>query len=559
MAHQLTRLHSRLGGPPYPAPCSMLPRQACFDLRQRLDGKAVVVSGRALRHLTPIRAPISSATAGETATADAGSPAESYVVINLYHLVDVPNPEEVALQHKAYVKEHGLDVRGRIYYSHQGVNAQYGGPRDHALRCLAWLQAQPLWQGLRYSVWPSPGGHAFPRLRLQYKPNLISLAGGLQGLPVTQPEARATPLKPTQWKQMIAEAQVKLRGSWSPGVFEVVVVVVVAVVVVAVWQCSLALTPGRWWWAQEKKVVVLDVRNDYEWDAGHFVGAGRPDEEVFAETPVGSSEQDVPSPLRGMDPDTPVMMYCTGGIRCDIYSTFLKSRGFRNLFTLEGGVQHYLREEGGEHWQGSLYVFDARMAISPQGAKAVDGSGSLEAAALAGHPLPAAVPCQASASMRVCGCGEAQLPHVNCANVDCNELFIACRACKERFKGCCCEECISAPRLLRPALLQGGHYGAWGNYASEESYRHVNMTSRQREGRVQRRERRKEAMRAKRAAQLEQRQALKALMRDAMEQAEQAREQESVDTSRDAIRARLAQLLQKRASSTPAHSAQPNN
>ncbi|GFH14078.1 rhodanese domain-containing protein [Haematococcus lacustris] len=124
--------------------------------------------------------------------------------------------------------------------------------------------AQPLWQGLRYSVWPSPGGHAFPRLRLQYKPNLISLAGGLQGLPVTQPEARATPLKPTQWKQMIAEAQ-------------------------------------------EKKVVVLDVRNDYEWDAGHFVGAGRPDEEVFAETPVGSSEQDVPSPLRGMDPDTPVM------------------------------------------------------------------------------------------------------------------------------------------------------------------------------------------------------------------------------------------------------------
>ncbi|KAJ9508204.1 hypothetical protein QJQ45_021529, partial [Haematococcus lacustris] len=494
----------------------------------RLDGKAVVVSGRALRHLTPVRAPelvstSCSATPGETATADAGSPAESYCVINLYHLVDVPNPEEVALQHKAYVKEHGLDVRGRIYYSHQGVNAQYGGPRDHALCCLAWLQAQPLWQGLRYSVWPSPGGHAFPRLRLQYKPNLISLAGGLQGLPVTQPEARATPLKPTQWKQMIAEAQVKLRGSW-------------------------------WWWAQEKNVVVLDVRNDYEWDAGHFVGAGRPDEEVFAETPVGSSEQDVPSPLRGMDPDTPVMvsgrdawgekeqqgMYCTGGIRCDIYSTFLKSRGFNNLYTLEGGVQHYLREEGGEHWQGSLYVFDARMAISPQGdqrlawpclacpggqegggAKAVDGSGSLEAAALAGHPLPAAVPCQASASMRVCGCGEAQLPHVNCANVDCN--------------------------------------GAWGNYASEESYRHVNMTSRQREGRVQRRERRKEAMRAKRAAQLEQRQALKALMRDAMEQAEQAREQESVDTSRDALRARLAQLLQKRASSTPAHSAQPNS
>lgn len=75
-------------------------------------------------------------------------------------------------------------------------------------------------------------------------------------------------------------------------------------------------------------------------------------------------------------------------------------------------------------------------------------------AAASGHPLPAAVPCQ------VCGVGEAQLPHVNCANIDCNELFIACAECKAKLAGCCCEECMRAPRLLRPAKTDGGNYGA---------------------------------------------------------------------------------------------------
>jgi predicted sulfurtransferase len=63
-------------------------------------------------------------------------------------------------------------------------------------------------------------------------------------------------------------------------------------------------------------------------------------------------------------------MYCTGGIRCDVYSAFLKQRGYNNLYTLEGGVQNYLAHAGGDHWKGSLFVFDGRMAINP----AVEGS-----------------------------------------------------------------------------------------------------------------------------------------------------------------------------------------
>ena len=130
------------------------------------------------------------------------------------------------------------------------------------------------------------------------------------------------------------------------------------------------------------------------------------------------------------------MMYCTGGIRCDVYSAYLKKKGFKNLYTLEGGIQNYMRQEGLDHWNGSLYVFDGRMAIRPN--KDVD------------EPLVAAADCLL--------CREpAVLPHLNCSNVDCNRLFLSCDSCKQKYKGCCCQACMGAPRMLRP-IKPEGHY-----------------------------------------------------------------------------------------------------
>lgn len=105
--------------------------------------------------------------------------------------------------------------------------------------------------------------------------------------------------------------------------------------------------------------MVLDVRNAYEWDAGHFQGAERPVEEEFRETPVDAE----PPHLAGVPRDAPVMMYCTGGIRCDVYSAALRKQGFTNLYTLEGGIANYLRTEGGDLWDGSLFVFDSRNVL----------------------------------------------------------------------------------------------------------------------------------------------------------------------------------------------------
>lgn len=298
-------------------------------------------------------------------------PPVEYCVVNFYHLVDIPRPRELVKQHAAFLE--GRDVRGRIYISEQGVNAQYGGVREDAVAYAKWLaETQPLFQGLRYSVYDADD-HMFPKLRLKYKPNLISLAGGMSTIPVTQPSARATPVEPSQWKQMLAEG---ING---------------------------------------QRPLVLDVRNSYEWDAGHFVGAKRPLEDEFNETPTEATPCEVPDYLEAAGPDTPVMMYCTGGIRCDVYSAYLKRKGYNKLYTLEGGIQNYMSQEGLEHWKGSLFVFDGRMAIRKDRDRDA--------------PLEAAVPCQ------VCQ-GEAVLPHANCANIDCNQLFIACNTCMVR-RSCC--------------------------------------------------------------------------------------------------------------------------
>jgi len=414
---------------------------------------------------------------------------EEIVAVNFYHLVDLGSARATRKRHENFLKD--KDVRGRIYIAPQGINAQFSAPAGVAADYLIWVRNESergeedegesasssppspaahrsLLETMRANAEPSPRGeHLFPKLRLKYKPNLISLAGGTASLPITDSEARAAPLSPREWQEM-------LLLSSSPS----------------------SASDGENENDRRLRPIVLDVRNAYEWDAGHFAGAERPLEDNFCETPTdattraatageesgdddenesaseeengdpSSSPLGVPAYLASAPKDAPVMMYCTGGIRCDIYSAHLRKKGFTNLYTLEGGVHNYFREAGGKGWEGSLFVFDARMAVAPKGDdSAVEASGSNEEGGKGGGegegapPLPAAAPCL------LCG-GPAALPHLNCSNIDCNRLFISCRACATKLSGCCCEACVSAPRLLRPAKVSG-YYGTWASEAEE--------------------------------------------------------------------------------------------
>lgn len=404
-------------------------------------------------------APAADASAAQGGADNGQAPGSSkqYRLVNFYHLVDLEQPFNMLRRHREFCE--GRDLMGRIYISRQGINAQFSGEENDALEYTRWVASLPEFCGVHWISDPVTE-HQFPKLRLKYRENLVQLAGGMSRLPVTQPEARATPLDPERWKGMLREAQAVEVGP-----------------------------DGR----PQRKVVVLDVRNGYEWDTGHFKGAERPLEDNFHETPTDAEgEARVPAYMDGLPADTPVMMYCTGGIRCDIYSTYLRSKGFHNLYTLEGGVHNYLRQEGSTGWTGSLFVFDNRMAIpgdSEQG-------------------LVAAVPCSCGAA--------AKLPHSNCANLDCNRLFMACEACKGKYRGCCCEACVQAPRLLRPFKPEGGHYGSWTQYAGEETA--GALASGRGAGRTARRRRRQQALKKKidelRAAKAERRKLVKAAMEE---------------------------------------------
>ena len=331
------------------------------------------------------------------------------------------------------------DIKGRIYINEQGINAQLSGYGNDALAYAQWVtEEDPRFRGTRVSVYDSPTGHAFPRLTLRYKSGLVQLTGGTLHLPVLDPGARATKLKPEEW-------HAKLGG-----------------------------TSGA-------KPVVLDVRNGYEWDAGRFAGAERPPVESFRETVEAYSAPG--GPLDGVPEDVPIMMYCTGGIRCDFYSAALRARGLKNkMFTLDGGVQAYLDACGptkrpDSAWDGHLFVFDARLAMA--GDKRA--SATVDAA-------------EASASGLRCHCcsqPQAVAPHRNCPNVDCNRLFLVCPACVQSFGGFCCKECARATHV-RPVLVQPGQrYARWSHYVDGVTPG-SGPNNRRGEGRRLRKQRRKE-------------------------------------------------------------------
>jgi UPF0176 protein len=188
------------------------------------------------------------------------------------------------------------------------------------------------------------------------------------------------------------------------------------------------VSPAKWkeMLESEEPYFLLDVRNQYEWEVGHFEGAVLPPLEKFRDFPRYADELQKKLPA-----DTKVMMYCTGGIRCELYSALLKERGFQSVYQLDGGVIEYGLKEGQQHWKGKLFVFDDRLAISIDGKEV--------------EPISSCHHCS-------CPCDT----YYNCASMDCNELFVSCPACTEKFIGCCGQACTQAPRL-RPFARNGQH------------------------------------------------------------------------------------------------------
>lgn len=183
------------------------------------------------------------------------------------------------------------------------------------------------------------------------------------------------------------------------------------------------LTPAQLKEMLDKKedVILVDMRNNYEAKIGKFKNAIILPMRNFRELPNAVKEI-------GHLKEKKIVVYCTGGIRCEKASAFLKENGFNNVFQLKGGILRYGEEFPDTYWEGKCFVFDDRITI--------DINKKNKA------PLNNCVWCSNP-------CDD----YLNCHNLDCDKLFICCEECKEERNKGCCEECEKAEKRRKEIVM----------------------------------------------------------------------------------------------------------
>lgn len=288
-----------------------------------------------------------------------------YSVLAYYYIGPIEDPALEVERHKEFFKTR--DFKGRIYIAKQGINGQASGSQEHAKEYIEWMRGDPRFQEIDFKIHTSDK-HPFPKMTVKEKRQLVAIDCEVDFSNVGEH------ISPEEWKKKIE--------------------------------------------TKDDDTLILDVRNDYEWKVGHFEGAELPQLETFRQFPSYAKEL-----KEKRDPKkTSVMMYCTGGIRCEFYSAVLKKEGFEKVYQLDGGVVEYGLQEGSEHWKGKLFVFDDRLVVPIS----EDKSAPISSCSLCLSPCDV---------------------YYNCANMDCNELFICCLTCLRASQGCCCSNCLETGRV----------------------------------------------------------------------------------------------------------------
>ena len=211
----------------------------------------------------------------------------------------------------------GDGVRGTLLVAHEGVNGTIAGPAEAVDRVIDGLNALPGFADtdVKYS---SAKRMPFHRLKVRVKPEIVTL-----GLPDLEPAVNAgTYVAPEDWNALIADPN----------------------------------------------TIVIDTRNDYEGEVGAFVGAVQPNTRSFRDFPDWFRSEGralLNHRAKGRVGPPKVAMYCTGGIRCEKSTAFLKAEGVTEVFHLQGGILRYLETvpEAESLWQGECFVFDERVAV----------------------------------------------------------------------------------------------------------------------------------------------------------------------------------------------------
>lgn len=292
--------------------------------------------------------------------------AGDFRVLLFYKYVEINNAEAFANEHLAFCKE--LGIKGRILVSEEGINGTLSGTVEQTDAYIASMNADPRFRDIMWKI-DEADGHAFKKMFVRYRPEIVTLKLGEDDLNPNQVTGEY--LSPQAFKEALLD----------------------------------------------ENTVVIDARNDYEYDLGHFRGAVRPDIRNFRELPqwiLDNKEHFM---------EKRVVTYCTGGIRCEKFSGWLVKEGFKDVGQLHGGIATYGKdpEVQGELWDGKMYVFDERIAVDINRKEHV----------IVGKDWFDGTPCER---------------YVNCANPSCNRRMLVSEENEHKYLRGCSQACRTAPR-----------------------------------------------------------------------------------------------------------------
>ncbi|TRX00337.1 oxygen-dependent tRNA uridine(34) hydroxylase TrhO [Flavobacterium gawalongense] len=289
------------------------------------------------------------------------------LTLSFYAYAQISDPTQ--FRNELFLAWNSLEVLGRIYVAHEGINAQLSLPADNFYAFKDSIEVYDFMKGIRLNIAVEHNDHSFLKLTVKVRDKIV--ADGLvdETFDVTNIGIH---LKAKEFNELL----------------------------------------------EDPNTIVVDMRNHYESEIGHFTKAIKPDVDTFRESLPIIEEQ-----LAEHKQDKKLLMYCTGGIRCEKASAYFKHKGFENVYQLEGGIIEYTRQIKAEGLEskfiGKNFVFDHRL-----GERITDDIVS-----------------------QCHQCGKPCDIHTNCVNEGCHLLFIQCEECATAMEGCCSQECVRVIHL----------------------------------------------------------------------------------------------------------------
>lgn len=284
-----------------------------------------------------------------------------YKVISFYKYVTVNEPENFANECLRWCTQNG--VLGKIYFAKEGINGSVFGDDVITSKFKNYLKSYKIFEDIWFKE-TLTDKTAFTKMHVRIKDEIVN-----SGLRDTKLENSAPKLTPEQLLKLYEEG---------------------------------------------KDFIIVDARNWYESKIGKFKNAITPQITHFREWP---------KVVESLEPykDKTIVTYCTGGIRCEKASAYMREKGFKNVFQIDGGILNFVQQFPDTYWEGGMFVFDDRKVYEPNSKE----------------DLKHIAKCHF--------CGKPTSYYINCHNLDCDKIIICCHNCKIEKEYCCSDGCRKSP------------------------------------------------------------------------------------------------------------------